>query len=156
MAFPVGHLAKAQVRALAARAGLPSAARRSSAGICFIGTQPRSMPHAHHEKRARAAKGRTSQYPCCCFPGRRDFGEFIEAYAPPIAGRFLDVDSGADLGACPNLAAVTHGQGAGISGLPEKCARSGRPSPHLPGAAPPAFRTYLLRMQGRMKLSLWF
>lgn len=44
VAFPVGHLAKAQVRALAARAGLPSAARRSSAGICFIGA--RSAQHA--------------------------------------------------------------------------------------------------------------
>ena len=39
VAFPVGHLAKGEVRALAARAGLPVAARRSSAGICFIGAQ---------------------------------------------------------------------------------------------------------------------
>ncbi|KAF8062775.1 PDIL5-4 [Scenedesmus sp. PABB004] len=35
--FPVGHLTKPVVRRLAAAAGLPSAGRRSSAGICFIG-----------------------------------------------------------------------------------------------------------------------
>ena len=35
--FPVGGLLKGAVRALAAEAGLASAARRSSAGICFIG-----------------------------------------------------------------------------------------------------------------------
>ena len=35
--FPVGERTKAEVRALAERAGLPNARRRSSAGICFIG-----------------------------------------------------------------------------------------------------------------------
>ena len=68
-------------------------------------------------------------------PGRRDFGEFIAEYAPPIPGRFLDVDSGAALGACPKLAALTHGQGAGISGLPEKCALfSSPPASFIPAA----------------------
>ena len=56
--------------------------------------------------------------------GRRNFGAFIADYATPIPGTFVDVASGAILGACPNLAAVTHGQGAGISGLPEKCAEA--------------------------------
>ncbi len=35
--FPVGDLAKAEVRALARAAGLPNAERRDSTGICFIG-----------------------------------------------------------------------------------------------------------------------
>lgn len=35
--FPVGHLPKAQVRALAAEAGLATAAKKDSTGICFIG-----------------------------------------------------------------------------------------------------------------------
>ena len=35
--FPLGELTKAHVRALAVEAGLISAARRSSAGVCFIG-----------------------------------------------------------------------------------------------------------------------
>jgi tRNA U34 2-thiouridine synthase MnmA/TrmU len=37
VAFPLGALCKSDVRRLAAEAGLPSADRRSSAGICFIG-----------------------------------------------------------------------------------------------------------------------
>lgn len=35
--FPVGKLKKAEVRALARRAGLPNAARRDSQGLCFLG-----------------------------------------------------------------------------------------------------------------------
>ncbi|MDX2111727.1 MAG: tRNA 2-thiouridine(34) synthase MnmA [Verrucomicrobiota bacterium] len=35
--FPVGHLRKPELRALAAAAGLPNAAKKDSQGICFIG-----------------------------------------------------------------------------------------------------------------------
>ncbi|WP_374604967.1 tRNA 2-thiouridine(34) synthase MnmA [Arenimonas sp.] len=35
--FPVGHLPKAEVRRLATEAGLPTAAKKDSTGICFIG-----------------------------------------------------------------------------------------------------------------------
>jgi len=35
--FPIGHLQKAEVRAIAAREGLPSATRKDSQGICFLG-----------------------------------------------------------------------------------------------------------------------
>lgn len=35
--FPLGGMLKPGVRALAAQAGLVSATRRSSAGVCFIG-----------------------------------------------------------------------------------------------------------------------
>jgi tRNA-specific 2-thiouridylase len=38
--FPVGALPKAEVRRLAAEAGLPNAQRKDSTGICFIGERP--------------------------------------------------------------------------------------------------------------------
>ncbi len=59
--------------------------------------------------------------------GRRDFGDFIAEYAGAVPGDFVDVESGEVLGTCANLAAVTHGQGAGISGLPER--QISNPSP---------------------------
>jgi tRNA-specific 2-thiouridylase len=38
--FPVGHLRKSEVRELARRAGLPTAEKKDSTGICFIGERP--------------------------------------------------------------------------------------------------------------------
>ena len=38
--FPVGHLRKREVRAIARERGLPVAAKRDSTGICFIGERP--------------------------------------------------------------------------------------------------------------------
>lgn len=35
--FPIGHLAKPQVREIARQAGLPSAEKKDSQGICFVG-----------------------------------------------------------------------------------------------------------------------
>ena len=35
--FPIGHLTKPELRALATAAGLPTAAKKDSQGICFIG-----------------------------------------------------------------------------------------------------------------------
>lgn len=38
--FPIGHLEKAEVRAIAREAGLPVAEKKDSTGVCFIGEVP--------------------------------------------------------------------------------------------------------------------
>ena len=58
--------------------------------------------------------------PLAAAAGRRNYAEFLSQYSPPLPGRFVDVDSGAQLGPCPDLAAVTHGQRPGIGGAPER------------------------------------
>ncbi len=40
VAFPIGHLAKTEVRSIAAEARLPNHAKKDSTGICFIGERP--------------------------------------------------------------------------------------------------------------------
>lgn len=46
--FPIGHLTKPEVRAAAARHGLPTAAKKDSQGICFIGEIKMSDFLRHH------------------------------------------------------------------------------------------------------------
>lgn len=51
-----------------------------------------------------------------CFIGRRSFGKFLEAYLPPKPGLYIDAVSGAALGPCSNMLAVTVGQKPGLGG----------------------------------------
>lgn len=55
-----------------------------------------------------------------CFIGNRNFKDFISGYIETAEGRFVDIDSGKDLGQCPNIFAYTYGQRPGIGGLPKK------------------------------------
>lgn len=52
--------------------------------------------------------------------GRRNFGDFLSQYLPPLPGAYVDVDSGRRLGPCPDLHAVTHGQRPGIGGAHDR------------------------------------
>ncbi|CAK9273024.1 unnamed protein product [Sphagnum jensenii] len=54
-----------------------------------------------------------------CFIGRRKFQDFIAEYVELKPGPFVSVDGHADLGMHIGIAAYTHGQRAGISGVPE-------------------------------------
>lgn len=55
-----------------------------------------------------------------CFIGKRNFKQFIANYIDSLEGRFVDVDSGEDLGLCENIFGYTYGQRPGIGGLPQK------------------------------------
>jgi tRNA-specific 2-thiouridylase len=46
--FPIGHLTKSEVRAAAAQFGLPTASKKDSQGICFIGEVKMSDFLRHH------------------------------------------------------------------------------------------------------------
>lgn len=58
--------------------------------------------------------------------GRRNFADFLSQYIAPLPGRFVDVDTGADLGPCPDVAAVTHGQRPGVGGAAERVYTAGK------------------------------
>lgn len=55
-----------------------------------------------------------------CFIGRRNFGAFLNEYVEPKPGTYVDVETGRNLGTCPDILAVTCGQRPGVGGLPER------------------------------------
>ncbi len=83
VAFPVGRLTKAEVRAEAVRLGLRTAAKPDSQDVCFI----------------RADQGR---------------GAFLAERTVLHAGRVVDGESGATVGAVPAVELVTVGQRRGV------------------------------------------
>lgn len=54
-----------------------------------------------------------------CFVGRRDFRDFISEYVEMKPGPLVCVDGNRQLGTHTGIAAYTHGQRAGISGVPK-------------------------------------
>ena len=87
--FPVGGLTKPRVRALAKALGLDLSVytKPESTGVCFVGKQ------------------------------RKTFGAFLSDFIDDRAGRFVDADSGVDLGPAPSVLALTVGQRARLGGL---------------------------------------
>jgi tRNA-specific 2-thiouridylase len=87
--FPVGHLHKSEVRALAAELGLRTASKPDSQDVCFITS-----------KSADGASGRSS---------------FLRKRIPLHPARVVD-ESGAELGAVDSVEMVTLGQRRGVAG----------------------------------------
>ncbi|KAK2079955.1 hypothetical protein QBZ16_002350 [Prototheca wickerhamii] len=87
-------------------------------------TKPEVRRLAREAGLAAAAERRSSAG--ICFIGRRKFGDFLEQYLAPVPGRFRDLETGADLGPCPNLLALTVGQRAGLGGGPRRSYVAGK------------------------------
>lgn len=90
--FPLGALHKADVRALARQLGLPTAEKRESMGLCFVGE--------------RGA-------------GAHAFARFLDQYVERRPGDFVD-PSGRVVGRHAGLHTLTIGQGARIAGQPTR------------------------------------
>ena len=111
--FPLGGLRKASVRGMAAEAGLPTAAKRDSTGICFIGERDfrgflgRYLPARPGEIRDPAGRV-LGEHPGVFFftlgqrgglgiGGRRGQGQAPwDVVGQDVAGNVLTVDQGVD------------------------------------------------------------
>lgn len=100
---------------------------------------PASQPGLPHHQRPASAQGSSRPVwlplhlaPTLLSPslsphaGRRNFAAFLGQYLPPLPGRYVDVDTRRDLGTCPDLAAVTHGQRPGIGGAADRVYAAGK------------------------------
>jgi tRNA-uridine 2-sulfurtransferase len=90
--FPVGHLSKARVRALAHAAGLPTAAKRKSVGLCFVG--PRKFAPFLGTACGTSAGGSAAAH------AWRGGDGGAEEYVDGTPGEFVAVDTGAVVGVC--------------------------------------------------------
>lgn len=105
--FPIGHLTKPEVRALARQYDLPTASRRESMGICFVGKR------GHFDE----------------FLGTYILDYYLDSkliiilhtaqYITPVPGNIVDMH-GNVLGRHKGMHAYTIGQGAKLSGQKQK------------------------------------
>ncbi|SPO20862.1 related to trna methyltransferase [Ustilago trichophora] len=96
--FPLANLLKSEVRELAKKYDLPTANRRESMGICFIGTRGSNKSVSHKD----------------------GFSSFLGGYIPSIPGNIIDGDTGAVVSSHSGLHTLTVGQGARIRGATSK------------------------------------
>ena len=97
--FPLAHLLKSQVRELAQRFNLPTAARKESMGICFIGT--------------RGSDGQS-------ISNTQGFSSFLNGYIASAPGDIVDAETNAVVSTHQGLHTLTVGQGARIRGASSK------------------------------------
>ncbi|SPC65334.1 related to trna methyltransferase [Ustilago sp. UG-2017b] len=97
--FPLANLLKSQVRELAKKYDLPTAGRKESMGICFIGT--------------RGSDGKS-------ISNKEGFSSFLNGYITSSPGEIVDGDTGEIVGKHSGLHTLTVGQGARIRGALSK------------------------------------
>lgn len=97
--FPLSNLLKSEVRDLAKKFELPTAARKESMGICFIGE--------------RCSDGKTVS-------NTQGFSSFLNGYITSVPGEIVDGDTGEVVGNHSGLHTFTVGQGARIRGASSK------------------------------------
>ena len=94
--FPIGHLLKSEVRRLAREAGLPSADKKDSQGICFVGKV--DLPVFLQQKLA-PAEGQVIEIPASFYLGRPEPETLAQMAAPivyePSDGRVIGKHDGA-------------------------------------------------------------
>lgn len=94
--FPIGHLLKSEVRRLAREAGLPSADKKDSQGICFVGKV--DLPVFLQQKLA-PAEGQVIEIPASFYQGRPEPETLARMAAPivyePSDGRVIGKHDGA-------------------------------------------------------------
>lgn len=98
--FPLANLLKSEVRQLAKQLDLPTANRRESMGICFIGTRTSDSSKS--------------------ISNTQGFSSFLNGYLPSIPGNIVDAETLHIVGQHNGLHTLTVGQGARISGALSK------------------------------------
>lgn len=118
--FPIGELLKPQVRELAAKAGLPSADKKDSQGICFVGKI--DLPLFLQQKLA-SVEGDVIEVFRDFFRGNRLAGYNVKGYdilnednIPEMSKPFLyDIKSGKKIGKHQGAQFYTVGQRKGLN-----------------------------------------
>ena len=104
--FPLAPYKKFEVREMAKKWGLPTAAREESMGICFVGEKRRFDNFI--------CRFRSIAVPELLI-------NFIAAqYIPPKRGPIIDMTTGKTVGRHDGLFSLTIGQNAGVAGMPTK------------------------------------
>ena len=117
--FPLGGLLKEEVRRLAAHAVLPTAHKRESMGLCFVGRRRFDQFLNDYVPGSPPPSSRASDSTA---PG---------AHSAELGGRFVCGETGRDLGPHRGQHLYTIGQGAKIAGAAAKWYVAEKRGPHL-------------------------